>query len=667
MTTTAMSTESDEFPPPPPPPPRVVLASLVGTEGRVRPVPSSHPPEHCARAGDRRSAGDARDPSRRLGRGASSAPGGSVSLVGTEGRVRPVPSSDRPGHAGVRDRRSAGDDARNYASRSSRRGTPPPKSLIGLEWMARPVSSSSSPSSSSFDNDERVRVANHRGPGDDNALTRRFRNNQRSAASITTSSLSEAEQRVRPAPTSDQLRNVRVSDRRGPGDDSALTRRSQQQQQQSASITTASLSEAGAEQRVRPVPSSFVAFDNNERVRVADHRGPGDDNSLTRRNQQQQLLPATTSSLSEAEQRVRPASSSNQFQNFQVSDHRGPGDDNSLTRRSHQQQSVSTTSSLSGDEQRQRPIPSSSQSQPRIIEARGDATRTITDKVQSTAFASSVASLSEDEQRQRPVPSSSQTQYGKAIRKVGDDGSTRDDDAPIVASRSQKHASLHEDENWWNEKTQRPVPIRPSDSSRESEMVLNRGIDITQKMKAVKSSFAHASKDTATMPQLSSGLKSLLKDEKESLASNRKQISQTKLPIAAIIPSSLQSLLRDERPMAGSITEDSDSHPRSRRGGGAEPATTSPLSSLLKDERHARSRSKRSTPTYENEWWNEKPRRPRGYVRHFQPMNTSYVKKPEPPRDYGDVVTALISISDEDDGIDIGNDEGVGERGDAET
>ena len=156
--------------------------------------------------------------------------------------------------------------------------------------MARPVSSSSSPSSSSFDNDERVRVANHRGPGDDNALTRRFRNNQRSAASITTSSLSEAEQRVRPAPTSDQLRNVRVSDRRGPGDDSALTRRSQQQQQQSASITTASLSEAGAEQRVRPVPSSFVAFDNNERVRVADHRGPGDDNSLTRRNQQQQLL-----------------------------------------------------------------------------------------------------------------------------------------------------------------------------------------------------------------------------------------------------------------------------------------------------------------------------------------------------------------------------------------
>jgi hypothetical protein len=320
---------------------------------------------------------------------------------------------------------------------------------------------------------------------------------------------------------------------------------------------------------------------------------------------------------------------------------------------------------LSGDEQRQRPIPSSSQSQPRIIEARGDATRTITDKVQSTAFASSVASLSEDEQRQRPVPSSSQIQYGKAIRQVGDDRSTIDDYAPIVGSRSQKPASLHEDENWWNEKTQRPVPIRPSDSSRESDMVLNRGIDITQKMKAVKSSLAHAPKDTPTMPQLSSGLKSLLKDEKESLASNQKQISQTKPPIAAIVPSSLQSLLRDERPMAGSITEDANSHPRSRRSSGVEPATMSPLSSLLKDERHVRSRSKRSTPTYENEWWNEKPRRPRGYVMHFQPMNTSYAKKPEPPRDYGDVVTALISISDEDDGIIIGNDEEVGERGDA--
>jgi hypothetical protein len=168
------------------------------------------------------------------------------------------------------------------------------------------------------------------------------------------------------------------------------------------------------------------------------------------------------------------------------------------------------------------------------------------------------------------------------------------------------------------------------------------------------------------MPLL--GLKSLLKVEKESLASNRNrmQASPTKPPIAAIVPSSLQSLLRDERPIAGSITENADNPPRSRRGGG-EPSTMSPLSSLLKDERHVRSRSKRSTPTYENEWWNEKPRRPRGYVRHFQPMNTSYVKKPEPPRDYGDVVTASIMMSDEDDCINDHIDEGEGERGDGET
>jgi len=47
-----------------------------------------------------------------------------------------------------------------------------------------------------------------------------------------------------------------------------------------------------------------------------------------------------------------------------------------------------------------------------------------------------------------------------------------------------------------------------------------------------------------------------------------------------------------------------------------------------------------------DEWWNEKPRRPRKYVQHFQPMNASYTKKWDPPRDYGDVVTAS---NDEDD------------------
>jgi hypothetical protein len=167
-------------------------------------------------------------------------------------------------------------------------------------------------------------------------------------------------------------------------------------------------------------------------------------------------------------------------------------------------------------------------------------------------------------------------------------------------------------------------------------MVLNRGIDSTQKTKPVKTPSVPVSNDPSTLPHLSSGLRSLLKEERESAASsrNRKQASPTKLPIAAFVPSSLQSLLKDERPLAGSVTENDYA------------------------------RGKLSTSAYENEWWNEKPRRPRGYVKHFQPMNTSYVKKHEPPKDYGDVVTASIESFDEDDDINF---QKYGEIGDGET
>jgi len=53
-----------------------------------------------------------------------------------------------------------------------------------------------------------------------------------------------------------------------------------------------------------------------------------------------------------------------------------------------------------------------------------------------------------------------------------------------------------------------------------------------------------------------------------------------------------------------------------------------------------KSQKNKRSPTYELEWWNKNPKRLRVYVKHFQQINTSSVKKFEPPRDYGDVVTA---------------------------
>ena len=50
---------------------------------------------------------------------------------------------------------------------------------------------------------------------------------------------------------------------------------------------------------------------------------------------------------------------------------------------------------------------------------------------------------------------------------------------------------------------------------------------------------------------------------------------------------------------------------------------------------------------------NDKPSRPRGYVKHSQPLNTSYVKKKvEAPRDYGNVVSATQQSESEDDDED---------------
>jgi hypothetical protein len=107
----------------------------------------------------------------------------------------------------------------------------------------------------------------------------------------------------------------------------------------------------------------------------------------------------------------------------------------------------------------------------------------------------------------------------------------------------------------------------------------------------------------------SSSLISLLKEEKKDflLDRNKKQaLANNPPPIAAIPLSSLHSLLKDdERSISGNSME-----------------------------------SKKTTANRTDAWWNEKPQRPRNYMKHFQPLNASYTKKLEPPRDYGDVVTA---------------------------
>ena len=157
------------------------------------------------------------------------------------------------------------------------------------------------------------------------------------------------------------------------------------------------------------------------------------------------------------------------------------------------------------------------------------------------------------------------------------------------------------------------------------------------------------------IPPLPSALRSLLKEEiNRHLSSNMREAAAAaaNAPVAVMPPSSLQSLLKDNRPNNDDEDEDSNSNENNAPLQEQKPAApTSKLSSLLKGDRRKvvpRRKRKGSSPSSETEWWNEKPMRPVGYVKHFQPMNTSYVRKFEAPRDYSNVVTAQ-TVSDDDD------------------
>jgi len=287
-------------------------------------------------------------------------------------------------------------------------------------------------------------------------------------------------------------------------------------------------------------------------VRVGDHRGPGDDNAMTRRDKK---IPMSGQSLSEAEQTVRPASSSSaKPHNFQVGDHRDVGDSNAMTRR--KEYTVRVATSLSEAEQTVRPA-ATSYGRPQNLQV-GDY-RDIGDqrqKVQSSSVAPSrLASLSADEQRQRPVPS----------------------------------------------------------ASRGNDNILTRALEPTAKKKK------KASKPKSSIPHgpPEPSLTSLLKEDKQRASDKTKKSEATRIAsIAEMPPSSLHSLLLDSEPPIPGGTEDDES-------------------------------------VDESEWWNEKPSRPRGYVKHSQPLNTSYVKKKfEAPRDYGDVVSATQQPEPEGDDED---------------
>ena len=610
-----------------------------GAATRQRPVPPSE-------AGDRRvettvrGAGDVR-----TGGSATASDPEPSSLVGSEQRLRPAPTADgadRPQPSGSW--KFVG-DVRLHSVRHFR---PVPKSsLVGTESRVRPVPGTAAPG--------HARVVDMRSPGDGNALTRRPTYDDSRPAS-----LSGDEVRARPAPVFGEGGTGTVGDHRGPGDENSLTRRLRPDAARGGSL-------AEDERRSRPVVSSGSSHQSETfREVAADHRGPGDGNSLTRR-----LRPdaAPGGSLAEDEQRSRPvvsSGSSHQASSFagkRVGDHRGPGDDRSLTRRSGRQNAAESTASLADDEQRSRPrAPSSSSSSPELmVDHRGPGdTRTLTkksasgspDPVSTLTPAGGGGSSGAARSRHRPVPGSGRTGNFETVGDRTGAGTRPKKRRPQVGGEAGgvgPAPAVEEDgEDWWGERTQR-VPPRgsaPPPTSADGAALLSRATDTTHR----NTTRAPARDVEETVPLL----KSLVSEGERSRYRRTEDDGPRPRHLAgALGPSFMQTLLTEAE--AGVPTSPA-------AGGGEDPGVldgqdpTSPgepsLTSLAGRGRHVL-RSQSPDPDVREGWWGELTQRPAGYVRHAQTLRTTYEDRNEAPRGWGDVVTSSSddyfgSATDED-------------------
>jgi len=210
-----------------------------------------------------------------------------------------------------------------------------------------------------------------------------------------------------------------------------------------------------------------------------------------------------------------------------VVDHRGPGDDNSLTKRCTSKQHLATTaSSLSADEQRQRPVSlSSRQNEPRIIKARGDVFRTIIEKGQSSISSTNAVSLSEGEKRQRPVPSSNRNQddgVGRISMPVLDN----DDDGkidPNDSATSTAATSPLKDENESQAYKKQASPANASKGPPIAAVATSQALPNDEQHQ-----YSHRRDCDGVGPIRMTPLSSLLKDNKQPRSSRRGKLRATR-------------------------------------------------------------------------------------------------------------------------------------------
>ncbi|KAL7498715.1 hypothetical protein ACHAWT_008074 [Skeletonema menzelii] len=587
------------------------ISSLVGSEERQRPTPRTQSSTKSA-ADVKTFAGDLRKSSNKP-LPASSAP---MSLAQTEKRTRPTASTNLPPHAQVRDRRSVGD----FRDPATKKPLSSPTSLAESEVRQRPT-----PSASLKDT----------GVSDSRGVV--FKTKSSDSSTNTALSLISEEVRQRPtASTSSKEKTIIVFK------SSPLKPEPQ---------TTSSL--IAEEVRQRPVASQ-----GSKDIHAKDSRG------VVFKSSPPKPEPQTTSSLIAEEVRQRPVASQGS-KDIHATDSRGV-----VFKSSPAKPEPQTTPSLIAEEVRQRPLTSRSKEQ--ATDSRGVVFKSSSSSSSSTV--PTAKSLIEEEQRQRKPASTSLRNFARVEDRTGDARvaakksiseplpprpfvAHRQTRPPRASTDPRKYARVEnrvgpdirrpakektadaaeteatgEKSHWWNEKTQRP---RANPSKQPEALERDTQTQSSQVRKShMKEEKLRREQETFQVPIAElqpSSLKALVKEDRHEEEEKHTQ------------PPPLKMLLRSERPIAG--VKETPQKPASKE---------SELKALLKEEGKSELNDKRQKrpPNAGEEWWNERTKRPKGYVKHSQPIITSYENRDSHLRDYGDVVNQPGSDSTDEEDVD---------------
>ena len=288
---------------------------------------------------------------------------------------------------------------------------------------------------------------------------------------------------------------------------------------------------------------------------------------------------------------------------------------------------VPTAKSLIEEEQRQRkPASTSLRNFARVEDRTGDARvaakKSISEPLPPRPFVA-------HRQTRPPRASTDPRKYARVENRVGPD--IRRPAKEKTADAAETEAT-GEKSHWWNEKTQRP---RANPSKQPEALERDTQTQSSQVRKShMKEEKLRREQETFQVPIAElqpSSLKALVKEDRHEEEEKHTQ------------PPPLKMLLRSERPIAG--VKETPQKPASKE---------SELKALLKEEGKSELNDKRQKrpPNAGEEWWNERTKRPKGYVKHSQPIITSYENRDSHLRDYGDVVNQPGSDSTDEEDVD---------------